>query len=159
MKVISLLFVVTSLFHCATSSEVEKAFIDNEIVPDSLSVAPKKMVNVSYPSGVTVNLGNKLTPTKVKDVPEVTWDAEPGAYYTLLLVDPDAPSRSNPKNREFRHWLVMNIPGNDVGNGDEVIGFIGSGAPKRTGYHRYVYLVYKQPNGIIQHNEPRSTNR
>lgn len=75
------------------------------------------------------------------------------------MVDPDAPSRTNPKNREYRHWLVMNIPGNDVTKGDEVIGFIGSGAPKHTGLHRYVYLVYKQPNGQIEHTEPRSTNR
>ncbi|XP_055303784.1 protein D2-like isoform X2 [Sitodiplosis mosellana] len=127
MKLISLLFTVTVFFTCAVSSDVEKAFIDSEIVPDSLSVAPKKIVNVSYPNGVTVNL--------------------------------DAPSRENPRNREFRHWLVVNIPGNDVQKGDEVIGFIGSGPPKGTGFHRYVYLVYKQPNGIIQHNEPRSTNR
>ncbi|XP_055303783.1 protein D1-like isoform X1 [Sitodiplosis mosellana] len=159
MKLISLLFTVTVFFTCAVSSDVEKAFIDSEIVPDSLSVAPKKIVNVSYPNGVTVNLGNKLTPTQVKDVPEVSWDADQNAYYTLFMVDPDAPSRENPRNREFRHWLVVNIPGNDVQKGDEVIGFIGSGPPKGTGFHRYVYLVYKQPNGIIQHNEPRSTNR
>lgn len=75
------------------------------------------------------------------------------------MVDPDAPSRRNPKNREYRHWLVMNIPGNDISKGDEVIQFIGSGAPKKTGLHRYVYLVYKQPNGQIEHTEPRSTNR
>lgn len=63
-----------------------------------------------------------MTPTSVKDVPEVTWEGEPDAYYTLLMVDPDAPSRSNPKNREFRHWLVTNIRGNDVQKGDEIIG-------------------------------------
>lgn len=53
----------------------------------------------------------------------------------------------------------MNIPGNDVQKGDEVIQFIGTGAPKRTQFHRYIYLIYKQPNGIIKHNESRSTNR
>lgn len=30
-----------------TSVEIEKAFNENEIVPDSLSSAPKKIVNVS----------------------------------------------------------------------------------------------------------------
>lgn len=112
-----------------------------------------------YPSGVSADLGNELTPTQVKDKPTLTWDAENGAYYTLLMIDPDAPSRQNPKFREFRHWLVMNIPGTSINKGDEVIGYISSGPPKNTGLHRYVFLIYKQPNGFIQHNEPPSTNR
>lgn len=45
-------------------------------------------LKVSYPSGVTVSLGNELTPTQVKDVPQVSWEAEKGAYYTLLMTDP-----------------------------------------------------------------------
>lgn len=114
---------------------------------------------VSYGSVVTANFGNVLTPTQVKDKPTIEYEAENGAFYTLLMVDPDAPSRRDPKSREYRHWLVMNIPGNKIDEGDEVIGFIGSGPPKRTGLHRYVYLVYKQPNGRIDHEEARSTNR
>lgn len=40
---------------------------------------------VKYPSGVTVNLGNKVTPTQAKDVPKVTWDAEQmRLLYTVL---------------------------------------------------------------------------
>lgn len=117
------------------------------------------ILKVSYQSGVSANLGNELKPTQVKDKPTLTWEADENAYYTLIFVDPDAPSRANPRNREFRHWLVMNIPGSAVDQGDEVIGFIGSGAPKGTGLHRYIFLIYKQPNGIIDHNEPRSTNR
>ncbi len=31
--------------------------------------------------------------------------------YTLLLVDPDAPSPSNPTLRNILHWLVTDIPG------------------------------------------------
>lgn len=116
-------------------------------------------IKVLYPSGVSANLGNVLTPKSVKDTPMLTWNSENGAFYTLLLVDPDAPSRQNPKFREYRHWLVMNIPGLSIDQGDEVIGYIGSGPPKDTGLHRYIFLIYKQPNGIIQHNELRSTNR
>lgn len=29
--------------------------------------------------------------------------------YVLVLVDPDAPSRANPKNRFWRHWLLADI--------------------------------------------------
>lgn len=110
-------------------------------------------------SGVNVCLGNELTPSQVKDKPQVTWNAEKDAYYTLVMTDPDATSRTNPDLREIRHWLVMNIPECAIGLGDEVIEFIGSGPQKSTGLHRYVFLVYKQPNGKIIHNEPRSSSR
>ncbi|XP_031629633.1 protein D3-like [Contarinia nasturtii] len=159
MKTAIILLVVIVLCNCETSHNVEKAFEDAGIVPDSLSIAPTKAVNVSYPSGATVNFGNVLTPTQVKEKSTVKWNAEKDAYYSVLMVDPDAPSRQNPKNREFRHWLVVNIPGNKVEEGDEVIEFIGSGTPHRTGLHRYIYLVYKQPDGFINHAEPRSSNR
>lgn len=104
-------------------------------------------------------MGEELTPTQVKDVPWVTYEAEEEAFYTLLMVDPDASSRSNPDLREVRHWLVMNIPESFVESGDEIIEYLGSGAQNGTDTHRYVFLVYKQPNGIIEHDEQRSTNR
>lgn len=115
-------------------------------------------MKVSYPSGVTVNLGNELTPTQVKDVPQVSWEAEKGTYYTLLMTDPDAPSRTIPIFREVRHWLAMNILECDIKSGDDVFEYKGSGPPKYTGLHRYVFLIFKQPNGIIKHTEPHVSN-
>lgn len=53
-----------------------------------------------------VKLGNILTPTQVSEIPEVQFDADSNSYYTLLLTDPDAPSRKNPIRREWHHWLV-----------------------------------------------------
>ncbi len=32
--------------------------------------------------------------------------------------DPDAPSRKEPKFREWHHYLVVNIPGTDVSKGE-----------------------------------------
>lgn len=94
----------------------------------------------------------------MKDKPQVTWNAEKSAYYTLMMVDPDAPTRTNPTLREVRHWLVVNIPESTVDSGDEVTAYRGSGPPKGTGLHRYIFLVYKQPGGIIVHDEPRTSN-
>ena len=67
------------------------------------------------------------------------------ALYCAVLsmdvsVDPDAPSRADPKFREYRHWLVVNIPGCDVAKGEEVETYIGAGCPKGTGVHRFVFL-------------------
>lgn len=49
------------------------------------------------------------------------------------LPDPDAPSRKDPKFREWHHWLVGNIPGNKVSEGDTLSEYVGSGPPKGTG--------------------------
>ena len=116
----------------------------NCVVPDVISVAPKLICNVSYPSGVQVCQGNVLTPTQVKMEPKVTWAAEDDTLYTLCMTDPDAPSRADPKFREWHHWLVGNIPGCDVSKGEVLSAYIGSGPPKDTGLHRYVFLIYKQ---------------
>lgn len=75
------------------------------------------------------------------------------------MVDPDAPSRAEPKLRSFKHWAVINIPGSDIAKGDEISQYIGSGAPINTGLHRYVFLVYKQTNGKITYEGPIVTNR
>lgn len=114
---------------------------------------------VSHASGAVANLGNELKPTQTIDTPNVTWESEKGAFYTLLKIDPDAPSRADATFREIRHWLVMNIPESAIDKGDEIIQYIGDGPPNGTGLHRYVFLLYKQPNGKIEHNEPRATNR
>ena len=76
----------------------------------------------------------------------------------LPNVDPDAPSRNDPKFREWHHWLVVNIPGSDVSKGDAVAEYIGAGPPKGTGLHRYVFLAYKQ-TGKVNFSDPHRTNR
>lgn len=65
-------------------------------------------------------MGNELTPTSVKDIPKVEWNADANEFYTLLMVDPDALSRANPIFRPIEHWTVVNIPSSDDAKGDQV---------------------------------------
>lgn len=51
----------------------------------------------------------------------------------FLHLDPDAPSRENPEFREILHWLVVNIPGNEVNKGKVITEYIGSGPPQGSG--------------------------
>jgi len=95
-----------------------------------------------------VKEGVILTPTQVKDQPIVSWKHEDGALYTLVKTDPDAPSRENPEFGEWRHWVVMNIKGNDINNGFKLDDYVGCGAPKDTGLHRYIFLLFKQKEEI-----------
>ena len=64
--------------------------------------------------------------------------------YTLIMTDPDAPSRNNPIYREFIHWVIVNIPGNEVKLGEEIAQYIGPAPPYNSGAHRYYFLLYKQ---------------
>jgi len=129
------------------------------VVPDVIDTLPGHVLSVRYASGAEIKMGSELTPTQVKDMPvSVEWPAEEGALYTLVKTDPDAPSRANPKYREWHHWLVVNIPGNDVAKGLTLSEYVGSGPPKGTGLHRYVYLVYKQQTSLSP-DEKRLTNR
>ena len=65
-----------------------------------------------------------------------------------VITDPDAPSRQNPKFREWHHWLVVNIPGCDISEGEVKLEYVGSGPPKGTKLHRYIFLAFKQPGKI-----------
>lgn len=65
------------------------------------------------------------------------------------MVDPDAPSRETPTAREICHWLVINIPGNKVADGQTIAEYIGSGPPEGSGLHRYIFLIFKQADKII----------
>ncbi|XP_054156927.1 protein D3-like [Oppia nitens] len=120
------------------------------IVSDVIDTVPKYKITVKYPSGVEANFGNELTPTQVKDKPTISWPSELDAYYTLVMTDPDAPTRSDPIFGEFKHWLVINIAGSDVVSGQVLADYKGSGPPKDTGLHRYIFLVYRQPK-LIEH--------
>lgn len=128
------------------------------MVPDVLDTVPKDVLEVEWKSGVKAEMGNTLTPTNVKNPPKVRWQAEEGALYTLCMTDPDAPSRKTPKYREWHHWLVVNIPGTDVKQGEVLSAYIGSGPPKDSGLHRYVIILYKQPKKL-RCDEARLTNK
>ncbi|CAK1587812.1 unnamed protein product [Parnassius mnemosyne] len=139
-------------------SAIKKLFNQNCIVPDIINIAPSETLDVQYPSGVKVEIGKELTPLQVKDQPIVNWAAKEGEYYTLAMVDPDAPSRENPKFREWHHWLIGNIYGGDLYKGEVLSDYIGSGPPKGTGLHRYVFLVYKQPEKCDFSKVPKLPN-
>lgn len=87
------------------------------------------------------------------------WQAKENTYYTVCMTDPDAPSRKEPTYREWHHWLVGNVPGNKISEGETLSEYVGSGPPPDTGLHRYVFLIYEQPEGKINFSEPRLTNR
>ncbi|XP_039492541.1 protein D2 [Drosophila santomea] len=140
------------------AGSVEEVFRSHQVVPDVIPEPPNQLLKVVYSNNLVAKDGVELTPTQVKDQPVVEWDAQPGEFYTLIMTDPDAPSRAEPKFREFKHWILANIHGNDLESGDAIAEYIGSGPPQGTGLHRYVFLLYKQ-SGKLEFDEERVSKR
>uniref|UniRef100_A0AAR5PTH2 Phosphatidylethanolamine-binding protein n=1 Tax=Dendroctonus ponderosae TaxID=77166 RepID=A0AAR5PTH2_DENPD len=116
----------------------ENAMVKEQIVPEIVDTAPNEVAEITYPSGAKANMGKILTPTQV-------------------MVDPDAPSRANPFMREWNHWIVGNVPGDDISKGEVLTAFVSSGPPKDSGLHRYVIFIYKQDKEL-SFDEPRLPN-
>ncbi|KAG0484910.1 hypothetical protein HPP92_008998 [Vanilla planifolia] len=63
--------------------------------------------------------------------------------YTLVMVDPDAPSPTNPTNREYLHWLVTDIQETmDASSGNEVVTYETPRTP--AGIHRIIFVLFRQ---------------
>jgi len=127
---------------------VSHKFREGGLVPDMLDIGPDQFLNVKFPSGAVVNLGKELTPLQVKDEPQVKYTADPNTLYTLQMTDSDAPSRQNPAISPINHWLVVNIPGSNIHQGEALLPFTGSRPDNGTGLHRYSLLVFQQPGSI-----------
>ncbi|CAA7402439.1 unnamed protein product [Spirodela intermedia] len=67
-------------------------------------------LRVEYSNKLVVN-GGGFKPSAVVRRPRVEiGGADMRTFYTLVMVDPDVPSPSNPTLREYLHWLVADIP-------------------------------------------------
>lgn len=72
--------------------------------------------------------------------------------YTLIMTDPDAPNRAEHLFREFVHYVVSDITAESLAaggalEGTTVLDYLGVGAPCKSGLHRYVILLFEQPEG------------
>jgi len=124
-------------------------FKSHRVVPDVLDTWPPHTAVMQYHHHHEANLGNTLAISDTQSQPKVLFPSEKGAMYTVTVVDPDAPSASDPEYRHFLHWLVVNVPGTggdhiDVHQGNTIAAYMGPAPPAKSGPHRYVLVVYKQ---------------
>lgn len=122
------------------------------LVPHVLPKLAPQTVEVSYGEDADVFMGNKLTVQQTASQPTtISFKALSNTYYTVLLVDPDAPSHTAPRFRHWLHWLVVNVPNScNVREGNTVMPYAGPNPPVASGPHRYAFLVYAQPARITE---------
>ncbi|XP_073008148.1 protein VERNALIZATION 3-like [Typha latifolia] len=91
-----------------------------------------------------MTVGSELKPSQVASKPRIEIGGRNTSnLYTLVMVDPDAPSPSNPTKREHLHWLVTDIPeSTDASYGNEIVSYE---SPRPTsGIHRFVFVLFQQ---------------
>lgn len=105
------------------ASGVTEALKREKLIPDVLpeSFVPSILFSVVYPGGKEVILGNELLISETTEEPEISFaplslpveqaDAtsqggEGEVSYTLVMFDPDVPTRADPQFKTFRHWVV-----------------------------------------------------
>lgn len=125
----------------------DNIWVTSGLVTDlSLSDYPTAELEVKY-ADAEVRLNETLTPAQASAAPTVglkgTVNCAPP--FALLMVDPDAPTRSNATLRSVMHWLVLNVNSTETLHaGEEAVSYRGPRPPKGSGHHRYVFLAYCQ---------------
>jgi len=116
-----------------------------------------KSLDVTF-GGIKIDHGNEVpySTAHYSGTPIIKLaSANESAYYTVAMIDPDAPTPENPTVRSVRHFLVGNIPGANMITGLSwqsttiLSDFINPTPPNVSAAHRYVQLAYLQPQGKV----------
>ncbi|KAK4702716.1 hypothetical protein P7C70_g3509, partial [Phenoliferia sp. Uapishka_3] len=124
---------------------------------------PSIFLQLTFPSGAEVQLGNDIKANQGVDEPTVSFTAEDpttsDSTYTLVSFDPDAPSRQDQSKGPWRHLIrggfkprsldqiaESGVKGSLVERREEELltPWVGPSPGEGTGQHRYVFLLYKQ---------------
>ncbi|CCH45301.1 Carboxypeptidase Y inhibitor [Wickerhamomyces ciferrii] len=171
------------------SNSIIESLTKNEILSDVVQdqkFEPKGLLTISYGNSNEVALGNTLGIEDTQTTPKFQFTFNPTNkdssstleeikdtdLFTLILTDPDAPSRTDKKWSEYAHFIHTNLLLKSQSNasqdsdffstelnldsqGKELLSYQGPAPPQGTGKHRYVFLLYKQPHGVEDLKAPK----
>ncbi|ODM94651.1 39S ribosomal protein L38, mitochondrial [Orchesella cincta] len=133
-------------FHIQETAEYFNVFDD---LFGSAYFTPINMLDIRYDQGdldALVHQGNLLQPSETSRKPTVTYNGLNDALYTLVLTTPDC--HLTEEKAEYLHWMIGNIPGNDVSKGAEICDYLQPFPPRGIGFCRYVFVLYRQEKVI-----------
>ncbi|CAG8788877.1 1901_t:CDS:2, partial [Racocetra persica] len=139
----------------AKTSSIEP-LVSDEVIPDVVDkFKPEAVLNIKY-GKKKVEFGNEFTVEDTQQAPNVSFVLDKSDYdnkcqYTLVM---------NPTLRESLHWIVGNIPSNGkLSKATQFDDYIGPAPPSQTGFHRYVFLLYRQPVPHIEYPQLNDSAR
>ncbi|KAJ8896849.1 hypothetical protein PR048_002195 [Dryococelus australis] len=107
---------------------------------------PQVMLDIYYKQDedlyMKVHRGNVVKPSEAAAAPDISYKADPTSLWTLVLTNPDG--HFSRGDSEYVHWFVGNIPGSDISKGDVIWNYLKPFPPRGTGFHRFVFVLYKQ---------------
>jgi len=122
----------------------EAGLIGSSIIPTTFK--NQVTVHATYGAFGNVQAGQTYSVADTQSEPTVSFNAPPGkdSRFTVVVADPDAPSRDDPKWSPFLHFVLGDVvPGQAAGQ--SLVTYMGPAPPQGTGPHRYVIAVYAQP--------------
>jgi phosphatidylethanolamine-binding protein (PEBP) family uncharacterized protein len=130
---------------CSFNKKAELMANYHEVFPDVVpAFKPRINLIVELSEGTLLSRGNTFNPAQASTKPSVQYHVRGNRWYSLIMLDPDFPSRTQPLARSWVHWFVANIPGNAVHNGETLIDYVPPLPPKKSGAHRYVTVLFEQ---------------
>ncbi|KAL2268977.1 hypothetical protein VTJ83DRAFT_3823 [Remersonia thermophila] len=183
---------------------VRKKLKKAEIIPTVIdNFVPSISLHANWSSHLRAELGNTIDPNKLHDEPSITLHDIPASLpsdkpvhptvtpsvahddakgkkshsnttYVIVLTDPDAPTRDDPKFSEYCHWIAWGRAHHHHKHGHhhhgpqeppcdpkdptpclpmplrelhEVVSYKAPTPPEKTGPHRYVLLAFVPSNG------------
>lgn len=126
--------------------------------------SPIIALDIVYSHDWRVENGNELHINNIESEPTVSFisPSEGGrvnsnactsnidsSLYTLVLCDPDYPSKVNPVDREYLLWVVVNIRNGDIQTGSHILPYSTVSSNRAVtsssgGVHRCIFCLYKQ---------------
>lgn len=131
-------------------------FHSYDVVEDVIPIPPLAVTQVIFQNGQTqldIPISKNIAVAATSQAPKVKFplDSSSNNFYSLFMVDPDAPSRANPVAAQWLHWCILNVDANDLQSGwmnnesdagELKVAYSGPNPPPASGDHRYVILIY-----------------
>lgn len=74
----------------------------------------------------------------------ISYPMSPQRKYAIIFYDLSAPYPSDPHNSPYLHYLVINVPGNNIADGDVLMDYLPPDPPRDSDAHTYYLEVYEQ---------------
>nr|XP_018915377.1 PREDICTED: protein D3-like isoform X2 [Bemisia tabaci] len=130
----------------AAEKLLRDTFESEKFVPDIIPEPPLEQLQVIY-NGSKVPLGGLIPFDQAANRPILKWD-ERDAFYTIIMTDPDSPSRSDPRLSELQHWIIGNVYRRNISSGETFAEYTGPRDAREfvveEGIHRYIISVFEQ---------------
>lgn len=120
---------------------------------------PRVQMNIEFKindnESMPIFHGNRIKPNQATKAPDISFDpkfsidgksTKDSSLWTLILTNPDG--HLTKENSEYVHWMIGNIPNGDISKGELIAPYLQPIPPKGTGYHRYIFVLYKQDKKI-----------